>query len=113
MKQIFETMLIIIVLLFSLLTNTTMITANLEISEARSFHANAIEEIQASNFDEKVISKKILEARDGGNGDWTLEVKPVTVYADRADMKVTLKYKISPLPFVKDNTYRTIVGYAR
>ena len=111
MKQIFETMVIVCLMIISLLLNLNMITTNLEITEARNFHANAVEEIQASQFNQDVINSKIAEAHADGR-DWVLEVKDVTVYEDRKDVKVTLKYKIAEFPF-RESEYRTIVGYAR
>ena len=90
-----------------------MITANLEITDARDFHANAIERIQASNFNPDVIQKVKNEAVTTVHPEWRLEVENVSVYADRKDMKVTLHYQISPLPMIQDEQERTIVGYAR
>lgn len=108
-------MVIIILLLISIFVHTCMIMANLEISEARNFHANVIEEIQASHYiDENedgipdVASKKIEEADKRG---WKLQCQDMSVN-DSTDWKVTLIYKISPLPLLNANEY-DIVGYAR
>ena len=93
MKQVFEDMIVIVLILLSLFINSFMIMANLEITEARNFHAQAIEEIQAS---------------------WELYVSDnLSPYMDRQDRKVVLTYYISPLPIVGGEEARTIVGYAR
>lgn len=112
MKQLFEDMILIIILTMMAVVNSCMITANLEISQARDFHANAIERIQASNFNQSVIDE-VVAAAPLQQTDWILEVKDVSIYQDRKDVKVTLKYKISPLPYVTDKEYRTLTGYAR
>lgn len=112
MKQLFEDMILIIILTMMAIVNSCMITANLEITQARDYHANAVERIQASNFDSAVIAEAIASA-PMQQSEWILEVKDVSIYDDRKDMKVTLKYKITPLPFVEDREYRTITGYAR
>ena len=85
MKQVFEDMILIILLTMIAVVGSCMISANLEITQAREFHANAIERIQASHFDESVINELI----------------------------VVLKYKITPLPLIEDRDYRTITGFAR
>lgn len=116
MKQVFEDMIIIVLILLSLFINTFMIMSNLEITEARNFHAQAVEEIQASAFSEEVINEKIAEA----NGhqvygkSWELYVSDnLSPYSDRQDRKVVLTYYVSPLPIVGGGEARTIVGYAR
>ena len=46
MKQVFEDMILIILLTMIAVVGSCMISANLEITQAREFHANAIERIQ-------------------------------------------------------------------
>ena len=112
MKQVFEDMILIILLTMIAVVGSCMISANLEITQAREFHANAIERIQASHFDDSVINE-LIESAPNQQPEWILEVKTVSVYDDRKDMKVVLKYKITPLPLIEDRDYRTITGIAR
>ena len=90
MKQVFEDMILIILLTMIAVVGSCMISANLEITQAREFHANAIERIQASHFDESVINELIAAAPNQ---------QP--------------EYKITPLPLIEDRDYRTITGFAR
>lgn len=116
MKQIFENMIIIVLILLSLFINAFMIMSNLEITEARNFHAQAVEEIQASGFSPNVITEKINEANEHEvyGKAWKLYVSDnLSPYDDRQDRKVVLTYYISPLPIVGGGEARTIVGYAR
>ncbi|WP_129737143.1 hypothetical protein [Massilimicrobiota timonensis] len=111
MKQIFEDMIVIVLIIIGVLVNTCMIKANLEITEARNYHAQAIEEIQASGFSTNVITDKQAEAQEHG---WELIVSDnLSPYEDRQDRKVTLVYTITPLPIVGTEQERNIVGYAR
>ena len=104
MKQVFEDMILIILLTMIAVVGSCMISANLEITQAREF--------QASHFDESVINE-LIAAAPNQQPEWILEVKTVSVYDDRKDMKVVLKYKITPLPLIEDRDYRTITGFAR
>lgn len=116
MKQVFEDMIVIVLILLSLFINSFMIMANLEITEARNFHAQAIEEIQASGFSPEVIEEKKNEALSHKvyGKSWDLYVSDnLSPYVDRQDRKVVLTYYISPLPIVGGEEARTIVGYAR
>lgn len=113
MKTIFEAMIIIILFTILTVTNACQITANLEITAAREFHSNCIEQIQSSNFDSEVVENLKNLATNEDHPEWLLETKNVSVYDDRKDMKVTLKYKLTTFPFFEDREYRTIIGYAR
>lgn len=110
MKQIFENMIIILLILLSIMIHSTMIAGNLTITEARNFHASAVAEIQASNFDEEVIKEEKESAEQAG---WELEVKTDTsIYSDRTAYKVTLTYNFPTLPLVGDSKDKQIIAYA-
>ena len=90
--------------------HSTMIAGNLTITEARNFHASAVAEIQASNFDEEVIKEEQESAEQAG---WELEVKTDTsIYSDRTAYKVTLTYNFPTLPLVGDSEDKQIIAYA-
>lgn len=118
MKQIFEDGVVIFMIIISVFVHMYFISANLEITAAREFHSNAVERIQASNFNQNVINDIQEEAL---KREWKIETQNVSVYDDRPDLKVTLKYNIIKLPTFgsdasneDDSDYKyTIIGYAR
>ena len=109
MKQIYENIVVIVLLFLSIFVHATMIIANLQITSARNFHANAIEEIQASGLSEEIINQEISLASESG---WELKCDKY-VNDSYSDVRVELDYTLVGLPLIGDQTTKTIVGYAR
>lgn len=110
MKQIFEHMIIVLLIMLSIMIHSTMISGNLTITEARNFHSAAVAEIQASNFDTEVINDEKKTAEDYG---WTLDVDTDTaIYDDRTAYKITLTYNFPTLPLIGDSDDKQIIAYA-
>lgn len=109
MKQIYENIVVIILLFLSLFVHATMIIANLQITSARNFHANAIEEIQASSFSDEIIDQETALAKSYG---WELKCEKYTSDS-YSDVRVELDYTLIGLPLIGENTQKIIIGYAR
>lgn len=101
----------IILLVLLALTGTSIITGSIRVTNARDFHASIISQIEASNFNENVISSLYQEADDNG---YELEPIKVQVLSERKKMcEIILKYnyEIGILNIKKEQ--HEIRGYAR
>ena len=109
MKSVFENALVFILITVGSLILSVMIAANIQIGNAREFHTNSIDRIQASFYSQSVINDLQNKASENG---YTLSVTELSVYEDLKDYKVTLTYdvKVPLLGIVKSGT---LEGYAR
>lgn len=109
MKSIIPTVLIIVGITVLMLTATSVLTFQMQITGAKNFHSNCIDRIQAAYGSEDVINKCI---EDASNNGYVLKVNDQTVYSNRKIISVTLEYTAKMLLFniEKNGVYQ---GYAR
>lgn len=116
MKQAFEYFIeaVIVTMIIAIIIGVMNISS--QIREANEFHNLAIAEVEASNFDDSIITKY---ATGQVNPNVITEFKNASVttdtsknYASERIYKVTTTYKIS-LPILGYVKTTTITGYAR
>lgn len=109
MKSIIPTVLIIVGITVLMLTATSVLTFQMQITGAKNFHSNCIDRIQASYGSEDEINKCI---EDASNNGYVLKVNDQTVYSNRKMISVTLEYTAKMLLFNIEKT-GVYQGYAR
>lgn len=109
MKSVIPTTLMILGVALIMLTASSVLTFQMQVTGAKNFHSNCIDKIQASYGDETVINKCVHEAQENG---YTLKVEDQTVYENRKIISVSLEYTAKMLLFniEKNGVYH---GYAR
>ena len=108
MKTMVEQMTTTIVMMILVFVFTIIMSAGLQILNARLIHSSAIEQIQASYYsvDEADLNSQI-------DNNWRFEIKPLNYVNNRRDEEVILHYKIYLPLFKTSGIDGTIRGYAR
>lgn len=109
MKDVFSFITTTLFLTLIVIVCAGFISMELQVGVARSFHGSCVDRIQSSLYADEVIQECKDEADELG---FCLEVEDVTIYGDRKDVKVTLKYDIPGWILVEKKS-GTITGYAR
>lgn len=108
MKSPISIMVSIFILCFAFFIGINYAFATLSTQEARTFHQDAIHEIEASNFDADVITKCKEDAAKKG---YELSVTKDSFYEENTKYKVNLKYNVK-VYIIGVNTSHTLAGYA-
>lgn len=111
MKQIITTMISIILMFAGVLTVTGIASTNVEYDKAKDFHADVINEIEASNFAPSVINACKTDAQKEGY-ELTINTTVIDAEINNQVAQVTLKYDYQ-IPFLKIDKEKSIRGYAR
>lgn len=111
MAQIFKTYFGIFLMFLCIMVLTGMISANLDVSHARSFHEDVVNEIENSRFSPSVIEACRASAFNAGYTKLTCKSIPDT---DGKTMvtEITLGYEYT-IPFLNMLNNHEIRGYAR
>ena len=108
MKNMIESMTTMVVTMVLVFVFTVIISAGLQILNARLVHSSAIEQIQSSYYN--VSIEDLNNQIDDG---WNFELKELASVKTRKDYEVVLHYLIY-LPLFKQGGIKgTIIGYAR
>lgn len=76
MKLLIESYISIFIITLSILICSSFITAEMDMNNARDFHASCVALIETTDFDEEIISNCIKEAKDRGYTLDVAEIKP-------------------------------------
>lgn len=108
MKSMVEQMTTTVVMMILIFVFTIVMSAGLQILNARLIHSSAIEQIQSSYYsvNESDLNRQIDE-------NWRFEIKPLNYVNNRRDEEVILHYKIYLPLFKKSGINGTISGFAR
>lgn len=108
MRTMVEQMITTIVMMILVFVFTIIISAGLQILNARLIHSSAIEQIQSSYYsvEENDLNKQI-------DSNWYFEIKPLNHVNNRRDEEVILHYKVYLPLFKTTGIDGTIIGYAR
>lgn len=109
MKNIFGIAITIICIMVMALLSGVYINVNLQIQNAREFHANVIERVQASHYSAYVINECKTNASTKG---YKLDITNTGVYEDINDYYITLDYDVK-VPLLGTSSSGTLEGYAR
>lgn len=111
MGQVIKTYLGLFFLLVMGLVGIGVVTAGVQSSAARNYHADVISEIENSNFNDSVIGACVQQAQDSG---YDLQVKTMDYDTDghikTAEVILGYDYAIPVLNLVTDHEIR---GFAR
>lgn len=111
MSQVFKTFLSIFIIFSGAFILIGVITADLNVSSARSYHNDVVNEIECSNMSDTVISECISNAEN--NYGYKLIANKIKNNQDiTVAVEVILEYKYS-IPFLNISTDHQIRGYAR
>ena len=108
MKSMIEQMTTMIVMMILIFVFTIIISAGLQILNARLIHSGAIEQLQASYY--SVSAEDLNRQVDEG---WSFELKELNSVSTRKDYEVILHYLIYLPMFKQTGIHGTITGYAR
>ena len=110
MEAVFKTYLGLFLTFIGVFVTVGIVGANISASNAVSFHADTIKEIECSNFAPSVIEACIESAESAG---YTLTVTPITNQEGITVMaEVVLNYEYN-IPFLKVFTQHEKRGFAR
>ena len=98
----------VVIIMLAMLVCVSLISACLMVATAQKHHANVINEIEASNFDDTVIANCINNLEGKG---FTLEVNEQINISSIKYCEVVLSYNLNLPVFGKVYTGR-LVGYA-
>lgn len=111
MGQVFKTYLGILFLLLTGLVGIGVVTAGVEVTAARNYHADVITEIECSNFNDSVVEACKHQAQEKG---YQLTVADMVYNAEKkeqmAEVILSFDYAIPVLNLVSN---REIRGFAR
>ncbi|MCI8483446.1 MAG: hypothetical protein HFH41_03790 [Lachnospiraceae bacterium] len=111
MGQVFKTYLGILFLLLTGLVGIGVVTAGVEVTAARNYHADVISEIECSNFNNGVIEACKHQAQEKG---YQLKIADMVYDAEKreqmAEVILSFDYAIPVLNLVSN---REIRGFAR
>mgnify|MGYP001630889270 CR=1 FL=1 len=114
MKMAIEMFTMVITLTLACILFSSIITSNNQNLYARDFYNVAVNRIEDSNCNEKIIELCKEEAHENG---YDLEVKDVTLYEEHPSILVTMTYNVTfPVFRLFGDEYKrqvVIEGYAR
>ena len=114
MKIAIEIFSLVIAVTLSCVLFASIISSNNQISDARDFYNVAVNRIEDSNCNEKVIKDCMDEAEEKG---YSLEVQDLTIYEEHPSRLVVMEYYVTlPVFSLLGEGYQkeaVIEGYAR
>ena len=114
MKIAIEMFSVVIAITLGCILLASSISSNNQVSDARDFYNVAVNRIEDSNGNEKVIEQCVTEAEGKG---YQLLVEDLTIYKEQPSKLVTLQYKVTiPLFYLFGDKFQkqgVIEGYAR
>lgn len=111
MKGVIEFFVLIIVFSLMAISGTTFITASINSSNARDYHASIINEIEASNFNQSIIDSLYEDA--AGKGYILEPIVPVEIEEHKRVAEVILNYTYDVGILNITGEQHSIRGYAR
>lgn len=109
MKNIFSVTLGVICILLIALLSGVFIHINLQVQQAREYHAAIIERVQSSYYSPYIIQDCITAGKKHG---YQVKIDNTGVYEDIKEYYVSLDYSIS-IPLLQTKMNGNIEGYAR
>lgn len=109
MKSLFNFLVAFLIIGLSIFSSISHIIQQQTITNAQSLSSQFVDRIESSYYDENVINECKQKATEN---DMILEVRDVTIYDDRKDVEVKLKYNARNFLF-GTSVSGEIIGYAR
>lgn len=111
MGTIAKTLLGVFFLLLVTITGIQTVMGAADVSEAQNYHADAVTQIECSNFNPQVISACVSQASEAG---YELSITPITYDAsgNQRTAEVVLKYKYG-IKLLELSEPKCIRGFAR
>lgn len=111
MKGVIPLFISVICIAIMAILGTGYITASINVSNARDYHASVINQVEASNFNQEIIESLYTDAADKGYELEPIIVTEIEKHKKVAEVILNYNYTVGMLNIT--NQKHSIRGYAR